>query len=592
MDQENKQEKKKKTFVHSIRTYVLLWAVGFATALALLVSGISYGLTQKYLKQTQRQTAINSVQLLGSEIGADLDDVIKLANWICLDHTISDCLRQMGQAKGADRSADSLRTQSVEAWNHLSAELNASSIRSLLRRVIVSVPDGSRFLQIIPVYDSVNLKQGARLLTEQGYFSQLLTARDFTWIGLTECILSPFYPKKIIPVFRPIQSSTSTQVVGWVYLEISQDLAGRRLENYTIAEDESLYLTIGEGGTYRYEKGEFTKEELPREVVSYQLPSCGWQVSLLPSRLELRERSRYDLLMISVIFFAILMAGAWMAHSLRRVITRPVTALLDKLDRIGQGDFSADPSIEWDNELGEIGRGINHLSENVSALMEKKVQDEKTRQELEYRVLQSQINPHFMYNTLNTIKWMATIQGAEGIADMSTALSRLLKNVSKETAGLIPVRKEFSLLDDYFTIMKYRYGGTISLEYEIEDPDLLCCLVNRFCLQPIVENAIFHGIEPKGGAGIILVHLYQKERMLMLEVKDNGVGMDEATIHRVLAGSAEDPNDFFRQLGIANVDQRIRHSFGDAYGIVIESEPGNYTMMRLCFPVIREAEAL
>ena len=92
--------------------------------------------------------------------------------------------------------------------------------------------------------------------------------------------------------------------------------------------------------------------------------------------------------------------------------------------RIAGGDFSRDPSVEWEHELGDIGRGINDLSENVSELMEKRLEDEKQKQDLEYKMLQSQINPHFLYNTLNSIKWMATIQGATGISEMTTSLSR------------------------------------------------------------------------------------------------------------------------------------------------------------------------
>ena len=572
----------------SLRTFMLLWSAGFATILALVVAGCSYVVSQRYLQLTLRQAAANSIQLLGSEIGTDLDNLEMFANWICLDKEISDCLDQLGRIGEDTALLQSYRPEMVSVWNHLNAELNTLLIRSVIRRVIVSLPDGSHFLQLIPAYDTVNVDDPPHILLEAEYFPELLSEPDFTWIGLKDSVLSPYYSRKIIPVIRPIQSSTSTREVGWVYLEVSQDLAGRRLEKFSLEKDEALYLVIGSGNSYRYEEGSFIEDALPEGVVSYTLPEHDWQVALLPSRLEMRKRSRLYLVIVFLVFVAIFAVGLVMAHGLRKVITNPVSLLLDKLNRVGQGDFSADPAIEWDNELGEIGRGINRLSENVSALMEKKIQDEKTRQELEYRVLQSQINPHFMYNTLNTIKWMATIQGADGIADMSTALSRLLKNVSKETAALIPVKEEFSLLDDYFTIMKYRYGGTIQLEYEIEDPALTSCRINRFCLQPIVENAIFHGIEPKGGAGIIRIHLHTQEGTLLLDVEDNGVGMDQETCRRVLEGSANISADFFRQLGISNVDQRIRQTFGEEYGIRIESEPGCYTRMRLAFPLTDE----
>ena len=275
------------------------------------------------------------------------------------------------------------------------------------------------------------------------------------------------------------------------------------------------------------------------------------------------------------------------------MINKPVDALLLKLGNVGKGDFKRDEGIEWDNEFGEIGRGINDLADDVNKLINSKIEDERTRQALEYRILQSQINPHFMYNTLNTIKWMATIQGAEGIADMSTALSRLLKNVSKVSDNLIPLRDELALLDDYYTIMKYRYGGTVEMEYDIEDECLLDCMITRFSLQPIVENAIFHGIEPKGSAGRIDIHIYGDAGVLHIDVTDNGIGMDEGTLDRVLHGRDDNsPNDFFKDVGVANVANRIRFAFGDEYGLTASSEVGKYTTISIYLPItVKDKEA-
>ena len=573
---------------HPIRTYIMLWSVGFAAILALAAAAASYIISQRYLKQNQRQAAATNIQLLGSEIGAGLDNVVRFSNWICIDTSISDYLKKVMQAGNDKEQLKLLRADSVSCWDHLNTELGTLSVRSLIRRVIISVPDGSQYLQNIPVYDSVNIQDPARAVMEQVYFEPMLSSGRSSYAGLVESPVSPYYSKKVLPVIRPIYSSTSTQLVGWVYLEVSQDLISGFFDQYSLAEDEKLYISMEDAGTYCYQDGQFQPDELPDEVVSYIIPEHNWTVCVLPSRQELHSRSRGYLIIISLVFLLILMAGFLMTAALRQMITKPVSQLLDKIERVGQGDFSRDPSIEWDNELGEIGAGINDLSMNVSALMEKKVQDEKDRQELEYRVLQSQINPHFMYNTLNTIKWMATIQGADGIADMSTSLSRLLKNIAKSTETLIPVKEEFQLLDDYFTIMKYRYAGTISLEYDIKDKDLLEQKITKFSLQPIVENAIFHGIEPGNGAGCIRVSLYREQDKFIISVMDNGVGMDENEIRAVLSGRTEPSNDFFKQLGIANVNQRIKYAFGDAYGIRIESVKGKYTTMYLEFPVERK----
>ncbi len=204
--------------------------------------------------------------------------------------------------------------------------------------------------------------------------------------------------------------------------------------------------------------------------------------------------------MLVIILVAVLLFGTILALLLNRLFNRPIAKIQERMKAIAHSDFSSDPSIEWQDELGDIGRGINELAGRVDELLERRVTDEKKKQELEYRMLQSQINPHFLYNTLNSIKWMATLQKATGIAEMTTSLSRLMKNVSKADEPIITLESELELLNDYFVIQKYRYGGTLVLQVSI-DPSYYAIGIPRFTLQPLVENAIFHGIEPKEGEG-------------------------------------------------------------------------------------------
>jgi len=198
-----------------------------------------------------------------------------------------------------------------------------------------------------------------------------------------------------------------------------------------------------------------------------------------------------------------------MQHWLEWVITRPVEALQKRIETVGSGNFAPDRTVEWNNELGDIGRGINQLAENVDSLMTRRVEDERRKQELEYRMLQNEVNPHFIYNTLNSIRWMATIQHAPGIAEMVTAFARLTKSISKGTQKLVPLQEELALLNDYFTIQQYRYGGDLEIEVSRIESETLCrdCMIPRFTLQPLVENAIFHGLEPKGGHGSVLLDI-------------------------------------------------------------------------------------
>lgn len=249
-----------------------------------------------------------------------------------------------------------------------------------------------------------------------------------------------------------------------------------------------------------------------------------------------------------------------------------------------------------ENELGEIGKGINDLSENVVNLMNTRIKQERQKKDLEYQILQSQINPHFLYNTLNSVKWMATIQGATGIADMMTVLARLLKNVSKRSESMITLKEELELAGDYFQIQQYRYGSSISIRYEIASEDLFGCMVHRFSLQPLIENALFHGLEPKRAPGTITVFASSEgsgeTKVLVLSVTDDGIGMSQETIEKVMSGESLEGSDFFKHIGISNVNNRIKYDFGASYGITITSEPGVYTTMTIRIPYIHKKEGV
>jgi len=202
--------------------------------------------------------------------------------------------------------------------------------------------------------------------------------------------------------------------------------------------------------------------------------------------------------------------------------------------------------------------------------MDKVVTDEKNKRDLEYRMLQNQINPHFLYNTLNSIKWMATIQNATGIAEMTTALSGFLKTLSKDIRKVVPLQEELALLDDYMVIQKYRYGDSVNFEKEIQDEALLDTPIPRFILQPLVENAIFHGIEPKG-SGAILFSAEGRDDDILITLRDDGVGMGSEAVFGI---------------GLSNIEERLRYAFGDGYGLSIKSEAGKGTVVTFRLPLV------
>ncbi|MBQ8946553.1 MAG: sensor histidine kinase [Lachnospiraceae bacterium] len=591
----------------SLRSRILILVTCYSMLIAFIVGVASFYVAHRYLIESERQSSYINLQLIGNSIDSDIGDAVSLCNRLLLDSRVEQYLTEIERRKDDVRD---YRRFSMNVWTHLNDEYRMSSSYDLTTRFFISTPDGSDFLQIVRI-PATDPSFTAGNIMEMPYFDELLDAPGYRFPGFTPSPVYSASPTPVMPVVRPVRSSKSPQIIGWIYVEISSEIISSRIDTLDLPADSNLYMTFENEITYLYKDGRFIETELPPDLTHYELSDRSISLSIVPSELEMRKRSTSFALAIIGILFFILLTGIAIYVLLRGMINKPVDAILAKLSKVGGGDFGRDESIEWDNEFGRIGKGINDLSNDVNALINNRLEDERARQNLEYRILQSQINPHFMYNTLNTIKWMATIRGADGIADMSTALSRLLKNISKSEDNLIPLRKELELLNDYYTIMKYRYGGTIELVTEIEDEDLTDCLVNRFSLQPIVENAIFHGIEPKGSAGRITIRIFSREgqpenddpardtaddaastdvesprgdAILCIDVHDNGIGMDQKTIEDIMNGRSDSSNDFFKDVGIANVNSRIKFTFGDEYGLTIESVPSEYTCVHFVLP--------
>ena len=593
-----------------------------ATTLLITVITVSvcFYVFQSFVLKNQVQSSEFSLQVVANNIQSDMNDIIGFTTWCYTNGTIKDYLEKVSDPdlSGSDSSvvAKPLRPVTLKAYDRLKEEYDSTRSSDYISRALISSSNYNKYIQIRNLASGTT-SDSARVIQSSAFFQALYEAPEMKWTGFVN---DPFYHVDVdqqLPIVRPITSDYSSDVLGWVFVSISSDLFTHYLNSYPLEKDSLIYLTIGDK-TYLYDKYNGLKERLPdyqiikslentglnsntvvqkvklaggqqRIIVSRPVEEFdGWYVTqILTAGQQSRQAVLYQILIVFICIIIVSLGGLLILF-LNRTISRPVKQIRQKIDLISQGDFSPDPSIEWEHELGKIGKGINRLSQDVVTLMDKKIADEKQKKDLEYQILQSQINPHFLYNTLNSIKWMATIQNATGIAEMTTALARLLKSVSKGSAALITLEQELDLIKDYFLIQQYRYGGSISIEYQIESEDLYDCMVHRFSLQPIVENALFHGIEPKGTTGKITVKaesvILNEKKCLRISITDNGIGMTKETIDRVLHGENETKADFFKQVGINNVNQRIRHDFGDAYGISIQSEPGVYTTMIILLP--------
>lgn len=230
--------------------------------------------------------------------------------------------------------------------------------------------------------------------------------------------------------------------------------------------------------------------------------------------------------------------------------------------------------------------------------MERIYKSEVLRQETELIALQSQINPHFLYNTLDSIRGLALLNDVKEIADMTEALSKLFRNMIAKEGKLITLEEEFEAVENYMIIQQFRFNNKFEYVKKIEDEEVLKYKVSNLILQPIVENAIMHGLEKKHGRGKVVVSAYATERRLIINVEDNGLGISTEKLeylNSVLKSKKLNQNDHSKsRMGIAltNINQRIQLQFGSKYGINIMSTKNLNTVVELVLPLIIGKEAV
>lgn len=582
----------------TIKFKITIVTVSFTLMITILLASISSYFFQSFVSKNMIQSTEFNLQLIAGVIAQDASSLDTLSKWCCINSEILSYLE----------NPNTNPKEELYTYKRLQEQLQNNRARKYIARLIITDTDHTKFLQVGNATESspLNPYNIDKLFQNGG-------GRIRAWQSIEPDPYTRYRPSSlgIIPILRPIYQTSSKTMIGYVYMAVSTALITNQLTNYSVAPDSSLYLTLG---TNHYQIGKDKFIKLPANSLEKQVPSptatlnADTKISVLErkdgsscqmvsypvrnsnivlshslSQQELSQQHTIFLRLILLICICILAMGIFITAYLNYLINTPVLRIRRRIKAIAAGNFSSDPNIEWDNELGDIGKGINQLSLNVSTLMESRLADEKKKRDLEYQMLQSQINPHFLYNTLNSIKWMATIQNASGIAEMTTAFSRLLKNIAKGTQKMIPLCEELRLLDDYFLIQQYRYGGSITLIKQIEDT-ILTNAIPKFTLQPLLENAIFHGIEPKGGAGTIKIEAYRAKNDVCISVTDDGIGMDEKTIKKIFSGNGDIPSGMFKQIGVLNVHKRIQYEYGKNYGITITSAPGVYTKAVIKLP--------
>ena len=273
------------------------------------------------------------------------------------------------------------------------------------------------------------------------------------------------------------------------------------------------------------------------------------------------------------IFLVAIILGILFADCLSGPLHRLSAAMSDFEKRGEQFSFSA---VGGAKEISDLSHAFSHMVERIKGLMEQVRREEVSLRKTELKALQAQINPHFLYNTLDSIAWLCEEKNSEGAAEMVTALARLFRISISKGHELIPIGREIEHAKSYLWIEKFRYNDRFTYHFEV-DERATAFYCNKITLQPIIENAIYHGVTRSVDEGEIYIRVYCDGDTVVFEVEDNGVGMSPEQLHDIMSREPSDKTG----IGVKNVNDRIRIYFGDAYGMTIESEPDEGTRVTI-----------
>ncbi len=315
------------------------------------------------------------------------------------------------------------------------------------------------------------------------------------------------------------------------------------------------------------------------------LDNCDWRivgVSYIDELVTVKVRGAMQILLVMIAF--VLVTVFLSSFLLTHMISHPIQSLVKAMK-----DFEADAEefsyqpVHGSKEMIALSDSFGHMVGRIQDLMEKVRREEITLRKTELKALQAQINPHFLYNTLDAIGWMCEEERSKDAVEMVNALARLFRISISKGHELIPIGKEVEHARSYLMIQNFRYKNQFTYSFDIEE-ECLPYLCNKITLQPIIENAIYHGINRMVDEGEIRIRIYGEGDDIVFSVSDNGVGMSKEQCGSILKSEPGDQTG----IGIKNVNDRIKIYFGEEYGITIESEPDEGTCVSIRMPKVEE----
>ena len=431
------------------------------------------------------------------------------------------------------------------------------------------------------------------------------------WIGLINMKYKYGGDENVLAIGKTIIGRDTGHILGTAILYLKEkNVASIYLDNMVNQDDKffiiddqrniistqdknELYKTFDEKkylGEYKLEEVSNIKsvirniEGMQALITVEDFQKLNWKiVSIIP--LDEITYENKGITKLIVIFGSICLICAFVAsYLLSYTISKPILNLVNIMKEIKSGNLNRRADFNAKGEIGMLGDGFNSLMDKINGLLEQIYNDQKSKRENEFKLLQSQIKPHFLYNTIETIISFIKLDLKDNAMMTAKSLAGFYRISLSKGNDIISIEDEMHLIDNYLSIQKLRYVEY--MDYRLDfDKEILKYQIPKLTLQPLVENAIYHGLKQKEEKGLLTIKGYCEKDIIIIEVIDDGVGMAEEQISRVIYRQSKDPQS--TDFGVYSVDSRLKLLYGDQYGIRIESRVKEYTKVVVRFPAVK-----
>lgn len=430
-----------------------------------------------------------------------------------------------------------------------------------------------------------------------------------SWLGLIRMKYKSGGEQDVFTLAKPIIGMDTGHYLGTVVLYLSEkDLSSMYLDNiinerdkfYVVDENGKIISTQNKSELYldfedekylgNYQIEEITGDlSLIRNIDGIQVlvtvkgfEKLNWKIISITPLDEITNENK-GITRLIVIFGVICLLFAFAAsYLLSYKISRPIMKLVHIMNEIQSGNMKLRANFKARDEIGQLGVGFNSLMDKINQLMEQIYNDQKLKRESEFKLLQSQIKPHFLYNTIETIISFIKLDLKDNAMLTAKNLAGFYRISLSKGNDIITINDEIRLIENYLSIQKLRYVEYLDYLIEI-DEELYPYQIPKLTLQPLVENSIYHGLKEKEEKGMLTIRGYKDGETIKIEVLDDGVGISEEMIARLLNRPANHQNSDF---GVYSVDSRLKLLYGDQYGIRIESRIMEYTKVTVILPAV------